>query len=74
VVTAFDERAGIGVVTGADGAELTFHAVAIAGGSRTIAVGTEITYDVVPALLGRWEATALLPLIQPAVDPPQEGE
>jgi cold shock CspA family protein len=55
-VTRFDENIGIGVVTSTDGAELTFHAVAIADGSRTIAVGTAVAYDVAPALLGRWEA------------------
>jgi cold shock CspA family protein len=74
VVSAFDERMGIGVVTGADGAELTFHAVAIADGSRSIAVGTEVTYEVVPALLGRWEAAALVPFGECWADPSQEGE
>jgi cold shock CspA family protein len=61
VVTSFDERTGIGVVTTTDGSELTFHAVAIADGSRSIAVGTEVSYEVVPALLGRWEAAAITP-------------
>jgi cold shock CspA family protein len=62
VVTRFDETSGIGVVTGVDGVELTFHAVAIADGTRTIAVGAEVSYEVVPALLGRWEASRITAL------------
>jgi cold shock CspA family protein len=60
-VTRFDEATGLGAVTGADGVELTFHAVAIADGSRAIAVGTEVDYEIVPGLLGRWEASGIRP-------------
>jgi cold shock CspA family protein len=70
VVARFDERTGLGAVAGDDGVEYSFHAVAVAGGSRTIAVGTEVDFDVVPGLLGRWEAAHL----QPAVDPSHERQ
>jgi CspA family cold shock protein len=68
VVVAFDETAGLGVIaeaagreaagqaaTGHDGAEFPFHCIEIGDGSRSIDVGTEVTFDVV-AKLGRWEA------------------
>ena len=38
-----------------------FHCTAIADGTRTIAVGTAVTFDVVPGRLGRWEASGLRP-------------
>jgi cold shock CspA family protein len=60
-VTAFDGDAGTGAVTGDDGVERFFHCTAIADGSRTIAVGTAVEYDVVPGHLGRWEADAVRP-------------
>jgi CspA family cold shock protein len=58
-VTAFDEGRGRGVVTAADGTTYEFHATRIADGSRRIAVGTAVEFEVVPALLGRWEANAI---------------
>jgi cold shock CspA family protein len=61
-VVEFDEHAGTGAVEGEDGARLFFHCVAIADGSRRIDVGAEVTYDVVPGRLGRWEAWRLTPL------------
>jgi cold shock CspA family protein len=60
VVTAFDADTGLGVVTGPTGAEYPFHCIEIADGSRTIEVGTEITFRLIPKL-GRWEAAALAP-------------
>jgi cold shock CspA family protein len=69
-VTAFDERVGLGVVTGDDGAEWPFHAIAVADGRRTIAVGTRVDFEVVAGLLGRWEAAS----IERAVDPSRKGE
>jgi hypothetical protein len=38
-----------------------FHCTAIADGSRTIEVGTFVTFDVVAGRLGRWEASAVTP-------------
>jgi cold shock CspA family protein len=61
VVTDFDDPAGFGTVTAADGAEHFFHCTAIADGSRTIEVGAAVEFEVVPGRLGRWEAADLRP-------------
>ena len=55
-MVAFDERRGWGAVRGDDGVELFFHCTAVAHGSRSIAVGTPVVYQVVAGHLGRWEA------------------
>jgi CspA family cold shock protein len=55
-VVEFDEAAGFGTVRGDDGDEHFFHCTAIADGTRTIEVGTRVTYDVVPGRRGQWEA------------------
>jgi cold shock CspA family protein len=60
-VTAFDEHAGHGKVRTSDGGELFFHCTAIADGSRTIDVGTPVTFAVVPGHHGRWEAADVVP-------------
>jgi cold shock CspA family protein len=60
-VTEFDDPKGWGTVTSDDGVEHFFHCSAIADGTRTIEVGTVVTYDVVPGRLGRWEAASLRP-------------
>jgi cold shock CspA family protein len=57
-VTAFDEAAGLGVVTGADGAVHPFHCIEIADGSRTIAVGAAVDFGLL-AKFGRWEAAGI---------------
>jgi cold shock CspA family protein len=59
-VTAFDERAGYGTVTADDGTEHFFHCTQIADGTRTIAVGTRVTFSLWPRL-GRYEAAAIEP-------------
>lgn len=61
VVTEFDEPAGIGTVTADEGGEHFFHCTAIADGTRTIAVGARVEFEVVPGRLGRWEASGLRP-------------
>jgi cold shock CspA family protein len=61
-VATFDDAAGLGTVVDGDGAELAFHCTAIADGSRTIAVGTEVVFEVVAGRLGRWEADGLVPI------------
>ena len=55
---AFDEEKGYGSVRADDpeGRELFFHCTQIADGSRTIDVGADIEYEVVPGRRGRWEA------------------
>jgi cold shock protein len=60
-VTAFDERRGVGEVTVGDATVYPFHCTAIAGGTRTVEVGARVEFDVVPGLLGRWEAAAIKP-------------
>jgi cold shock CspA family protein len=55
VVTAFDEAAGLGTITDANGVDHPFHCIEIADGSRSIEVGTEVSFDVL-AKFGRWEA------------------
>jgi CspA family cold shock protein len=63
-VIEFDDAAGIGRVRddGAPGTERFFHCTAIADGTRTIAVGTRVTYDVRPGHRGQWEAAAIIPV------------
>jgi cold shock CspA family protein len=61
-VTAFDDVAGWGTVLCDDGRELFFHCVAIAGGSRTIAVGAPVRMLVRPGQRGRLEAWDVEPL------------
>ena len=59
VVADFDEHKGYGTVRSGDGRELFFHCTEIADGSRTIAAGTEVTFEVAAGHLGRWEATSI---------------
>jgi CspA family cold shock protein len=60
VVTEFDEPAGLGVVTAEDGTAYAFHCTEIADGTRTIAVGTRVAFDLL-ARFGRWEAGSIRP-------------
>ncbi|HET9689553.1 MAG TPA: hypothetical protein VFP61_00235 [Acidimicrobiales bacterium] len=57
-VSAFDEHVGLGTV--ADGAgEWPFHCTQIADGSRSIAVGATVDFELRPAHGGRYEAVDL---------------
>jgi cold shock CspA family protein len=58
-VSAFDEHRGLGEITAADGAVYAFHCTAIADGTRTIAVGTDVEFEIVPGHLGHWEAARI---------------
>jgi cold shock CspA family protein len=60
-VSTFDEHRGLGEVTGDDDTVYPFHCTAIADGTRTIAVGADVEFDVRPGRLGRWEAAAIKP-------------
>jgi cold shock CspA family protein len=60
-VSAFDEHRGLGEITGADGSIYPFHCIAIADGTRTIEVGTDVVFEVVPGRIGRWEAATIKP-------------
>jgi CspA family cold shock protein len=61
-VTAFDEPVGLGELTEPDGTLHPFHCTAIADGSRDIAVGTEVTFRLVAARAGRFEASDVRPV------------
>jgi CspA family cold shock protein len=57
-VTAFDEPVGLGVVTADDGTPYPFHCTQIADGTRTIPVGTKVTFT--PwSRLGIYEAASI---------------
>ncbi len=60
-VVAFDDHAGWGTLREVGGAERFFHCTRIADGSRTIAVGAEVTFHLAPVGLGTWEAVDLRP-------------
>ncbi|MGH9075852.1 MAG: hypothetical protein ACRDY0_00075 [Acidimicrobiales bacterium] len=57
-VISFDEGVGLGQVD-CGGIRYPFHCTQIAGGSRTIAVGTAVSFAVAPGRHGRWEAADL---------------
>jgi len=61
-VVDFDEHRGLGMVRRDDGIEYPFHCVAIADGSRSIAVGARVSWRVTPGRLGRWEAMGITPV------------
>jgi cold shock CspA family protein len=58
-VAAFDQAGGLGEITGADGTVYPFHSTVIVDGTRDIAVGAAVEFDVIPGHLGRWEAAAV---------------
>jgi cold shock CspA family protein len=60
-VRSFDAPRGVGVVVDDAGTEYPFHCTAIADGTREIAPGTRVKFEVTPGL-GRWEAAALEPV------------
>lgn len=61
-VLTFDDAKGYGQVQGDDGVARFFHCTSIADGSRTIEVGTAVSYDVVAGRLGTWEAVDVRPV------------
>jgi cold shock CspA family protein len=58
-VVAFDAAAGVGEIETAEG-RLPFHCTAITDGTRVISSGTEVEFEVVPGVTGRWEAAAVV--------------
>ena len=56
-VADFDAAVGLGVIE-AGGVRYPFHCIEIADGSRDIAVGTEVTFEVL-CKLGRYEAASI---------------
>jgi cold shock CspA family protein len=57
-VTEFDADRGLGEITADDGSTYPFHCIEIADGSRSIDVGTRVTFTSM-AKLGRYEAAAI---------------
>jgi len=55
-VAAFDEHKGWGSVRTDEGRELFFHCTQIADGTRSVAVGAEVDFEMGPGHGGRWEA------------------
>ena len=55
-VEDFDEARGYGTVRSDDGRQLFFHCTQIADGSRTIAAGTAVEFEIRPGHRGQWEA------------------
>ena len=55
-VADWNEQAGFGSITAADGTSYFFHCTQIADGTRTIEPGVAVRFDVVAGRLGRWEA------------------
>ena len=60
-VETFDDEVGLGSVRGDDGRTYGFHCTQIAGGTRSIAPGTDVRFEVIAGHLGRWEAAGLWP-------------
>jgi cold shock CspA family protein len=61
-VATFDDPEGYGTVSADEPAgEWFFHCTGIADGTRTIEVGADVVFEVVPGHLGRFEATAIRP-------------
>lgn len=59
-VVAFDASSGLGSVEADDGQGHDFHCIEIADGSREIAVGTAVNFDLL-AKFGRYEAANIRP-------------
>ena len=57
-VVTFDEPRGLGTID-ADGTTYPFHCTALLDGTRTVEVGTPVTFEVRPGGMGRWEATRI---------------
>ena len=55
-VAEYDEHRGFGTIEDEAGRRYWFHCTSIANGTRTIPVGSSVTFHVVAGHLGRWEA------------------
>lgn len=65
VVVDFDGHVGLGTVAGStagNGPRWQFHCTTIAGGGRTIDVGTRVAFVVRAGGPGRWEAFEVTPI------------
>jgi cold shock CspA family protein len=59
-VVEFDAERGLGRINAADGRSYPFHCTQIADGTRSVAVGALVSFELL-AKLGRYEATAISP-------------
>ncbi len=62
VVESFDDHAGIGTIRADNGQELFLHCTSLPDGTRTIEVGTPVTFEIAPGHLGRWQAVSVRPI------------
>ncbi|MDQ1394462.1 MAG: cold shock protein [Acidimicrobiaceae bacterium] len=60
-VEEFDGVVGLGTIRDERGQIYSFHCTQIADGSRSVADGARVEFDIVPGHLGRWEAAGLRP-------------
>lgn len=58
-VSSFDQARGLGVVTTESGTRWPFHCVSISDGSRTVEVGSRVTFEIAFRVL-RLEATEIV--------------
>lgn len=65
-VVEFDAERGLGAVREDTGAELPFHCTALVDGSRSVAVGTRVTFVTAAGHRGLIEARGLVKLQQAA--------
>ncbi len=73
-VVSFDEHKGYGEVEAEDGERLFFHCTAVADGSRSVPVGADVVFRVVPGHRGRWEAAGLVKAFLEGLPQPAGGE
>ena len=67
-VIAFNDAIGFGdVQSNDDQRTYFFHCTQIADGTRTIDIGTTVTFRIVAGHMGRWEAVDVLPVANSAV-------
>jgi cold shock CspA family protein len=59
-VAEFDEPVGLGILREPDGTRHPFHCTAITDGSRDIQIGAEVSFSLVAARAGRYEATDIV--------------
>lgn len=60
-VASFDDPRGLGTVVTAAGVIYPFHCANIADGTRSIEVGSPVSWQVIAGRLGRWEASGIKP-------------
>jgi len=58
LVKEFDDGRGVGIVS-SEGSDFPFHCTRIADGTRTIAPGTTVEFEVAAGLPGQWEAVGV---------------